>query len=179
MRPGLLWKLISTIKNVSKKDFYKCYVFGLADGLLTSAILVAMSWFFDTLTAYINGTTTIEMTVAACVLFFAVKIAGEVVNGYSNYCGEKFYYLSVRHISGILNRKCADISAEKFESTEFLNRVSKAYAGVGEARNFVNTILSVLFLYVPYILVTSVYLMLKAPEFIGIVTIVIVVMMAG
>lgn len=179
MRPGLLWKLISTIKNVSKKDFYKCYVFGLADGLLTSAILVAMSWFFDTLTAYINGTTTIAMTVAACVLFFAVKIAGEVVNGYSNYCGEKFYYLSVRHISGILNQKCADISAEKFESTEFLNRVSKTYAGVGEARNFVNTILSVLFLYVPYILVTSVYLMLKAPAFIAIVIIVIVVMMAG
>lgn len=179
MRLGSLWKLISIIKNVSKKDFYKCYVFGLADGLLTSAILVAMSCFFNTLTAYINGAATIEMTVAACLLFFATKILGEVVNGYSNYCGEKFYYLSVRHISGILNQKCADISAEKFESTEFLNRISKAYAGIGEARNFVNTVLSVLFLYVPYIFVTLVYLMLEAPELIAIVVIVLVVMMAG
>ena len=179
MKPSLFLKLLRTIKNVSKKKFYQCYILGLLDGVLASVILILMSKFFDAVTAFASGKGTGKTAVLCGILFFFIKIMAEIVNGYSNYCGDAYYYRSVLKITELLNEKCAKVPAIKLEDTDYLDKMDKAYAGAGEARNFVNTVLNVVFLYIPYIVVMAGYLMLQSPMLVSIVIIVFICMGCG
>lgn len=179
MKPYLFLKLGKTIKNVSKKHFYLCYAMGILDGVFASVILIAMSRFFDEVTAFAMGKGQAGRAVLFGLALFLTKIVTEIINGYNNYCGDAYYYRCMLHITEMLNNKCSKIPAIRLEDASYLDKMNKAYAGVGEARNFVNTVLNVIFLYVPYIVVTGGYLAFQSPMLVSIIAVVFLCMWAG
>lgn len=167
-------QMMLQVGSVSKRLFILNYLFALADGILASQSIIWLQKVFDKVAenSFQQGIWDI---VKIILIWLSIRIAGELVNGLYNVCGEEHALRSNHQLGSGIHRKIGKLEPILFENEETLNQIKQSYRGSSIGRNFVNTFVTALFLYVPYYVSLFVYLYRKEPIFVLIIGIILII----
>lgn len=138
-------------------------VVGLIFGSMTGANVWVMQYAFDAVTALAVSDGMMQEAIFALVFFIVFLLAQEVIIS--------MYYYYMNNIGGRMQGFMCKKVAEKttkidpilFENPKVLDDINKALEGAPLAFWAGNTIIIILIFYVPFILVTSIYLYTLSP----------------
>lgn len=158
---------------VSTPLFIINYLFAVIDGVLASQRIIWLQKIFDLVS---EGTKTQSSSklIQVILIWMVICICNEVVNGLYNACGEEHSLRTQMQLGHKIHQKAARLEPVFFENESALNKITQSFRGAMIGRNYVNTFVTALFLYVPYYGSLLWYLYGKQPEFVWIVVIILV-----
>ncbi len=163
---GILRFLLPRIAAVAPKSFAAYVLMFILDAAFFPLSVWATQRLFDRVAAY-SGAAHAGMllsgTVAALLILFAIKTAGQIVNGIAYFIAETYDSRSTAMLTGLLGRKIGRLHPISFEEPHTLDSIDKAYTGIPHAVAYVNTMLDVCIVYLPQLLFMGLYLFMLRP----------------
>lgn len=146
----VFFSLLSMIAQKNRLILILNYLFAFLDGTLSACAIIYIQKMFDTISGLSQKQTDMQTVIQTILLFIIIKVGGELANGFYNALGEIHADITAKNLGSRINAKLGRIAAVNYEQSETLDYINKAYNGAGNGRNYVNSILTIFFLYVPY-----------------------------
>lgn len=163
-KDGILFSTMLRLISEKKKDvFIWNYVVAVMAGAFAGGAVIFLQNVLDAVTAYAAKEAELGAVLRAFVIFLLIKLGDQVCTGVYNTLGETHSEISIRNLGNRIHQKIARTEAVRFEEKERLLAIQKAYRGAQNGRNYVNTYLTLLFLYIPYYGILSAFLFLQEP----------------
>lgn len=134
------------------------YAFITIAGIFSALLTPALQNLFEKAGLYIKNDTDITNIIMAVIVIMAVNIISEIADGIGNYYGEIYFDYAHYFFMDKVNCKVAKIAPEEFEKSETLDKINKAYYNAMWIRQSVNCIMDIVLFYVPYVIITAIYL---------------------
>ncbi|OWR30899.1 hypothetical protein CDO73_09945 [Saccharibacillus sp. O23] len=158
--------LLPRVASVAPKSFAAYVLLFVLDAAFFPLSVWATQRLFDRVAAYSGAAHAgllLTGTVAALLILFAIKTAGQIVNGIAYFIAETYDSRSTAMLTGLLGRKIGRLHPISFEEPRTLDSIDKAYAGIPHAVAYVNTMLDVCIVYIPQLLFMGIYLFMLRP----------------
>ncbi|MDO3408288.1 ABC transporter ATP-binding protein [Saccharibacillus sp. CPCC 101409] len=158
--------LLPRIASVQPKLFAGYVLLFVVDAAFFPLSVRAMQRLFDRIAASAqppDAGTMLAGAAAALLMLFAIKTAGQLVNGVAYFIAETYDSYSTARLTELLSRKLGRLHPVSFEEPDTLSAIEKAYAGIRHAVAYVNTMLDVCIVYVPQLLFMGAYLFMLRP----------------
>lgn len=144
-----------TVKNMfsyNKKVFISYYTIFIISGIGFGINLYLKQSIFD------NLDKSIINTFYLLVVLLITSLIITILNGYSNYMAEKLDMNVSTHFQEKLIFKIQKIENINFEDSNFLDLLDRAKEGLHSAIYYTNSIMDLIFMYMPIIISTGIYL---------------------
>lgn len=169
-------KMTIQVGSVSPKLFIINYVFAILDGILSAQSIIWLQRVFESVSS-INKSNSIHDLVSVILIWLAISITADFVNGCYNICGEEHALRSRKKLGHRINHKIGRLEAIAFEQEDCLKKMKQSYRGSTIGRNFVNTFLTAIGTYIPYYFSLLYYLYSQKPSLIFIIIIILLLSM--
>ena len=146
------------ISRANPVMFIMEYAFMAIAGIFSALLTPALQNLFEKAGLYIKNDTDITNIIMAVIIIMAVNIISEIADGIGNYYGEIYFDYAHYFFMDKVNCKVAKIAPEEFEKSETLDKINKAYYNAMWIRQSVNCIMDIILFYVPYVIITAIYL---------------------
>ena len=146
------------ISRANPVMFIMEYAFMAIAGIFSALLTHALQNLFEKAGLYIKIDTDITNIIMAVIIIMAVNIISEIADGIGNYYGEIYFDYAHYFFMDKVNCKVAKIAPEEFEKSETLDKINKAYYNAMWIRQSVNCIMDIILFYVPYVIITAIYL---------------------
>ena len=134
------------------------YIFMAISGIFSALLTPGLQNLFEKAGLYIDNQSDIMSIIIAVLGIMIINIISEIADGIGNYYGEIYFDYSHYFFMNKVNCKVARIAPEKYEKSETLDKINKAYYNAMWIRQSVNCIMDIILFYIPYIIITAVYL---------------------
>lgn len=154
----LLKRLIPYMYRSSKLMFIANYIAAFLDGVLGAFVIVYLQKMFTIVLGLYSQKTNYIIIVQYVLIFLLIKVGNEIFNGVYNTLGEILATKAEKYLGDKINIKSSKLELIKFQESTVLDKIVKSYEGAAIGRNFTNTFLTLLFLYVPYYAILGIYM---------------------
>lgn len=138
-------------------------VIGMIFGLMMGANAWLLQFVFDTVTKLVTGATTYQMAIAVIVLFVVFRVLMEIITSlyyyYMHIIGSRMHGFMCKEVA----EKSAKLSPILFEDPKLLDEINKAIEATQQVYWVGNAFTSTVIFYLPFLLLTAVYLYFLNP----------------
>ncbi|WP_167955165.1 ABC transporter ATP-binding protein [Anaerosporobacter faecicola] len=159
----LLKRLLPYMYQSSKVMFLVNYVAAFMDGVLGALVIVYLQKLFTVVLRLYSHETNYSLMLQYVFIFLLIKVGNEIFNGVYNTLGEILATKAEQYLGDKINKKCSKLELIQFQESTVLDQITKSYEGAAIGRNFTNTFLTMLFLYVPYYVILGIYMFRLKP----------------
>lgn len=162
-RKNLLLRLLPEVFQKAKILFCLNYVVAILDGILSACSILYLQKVLDKIMSVVNANGNLRECRTVIGVFLLIQIGNKLTSGIYNIIGEVHAEITAGNLGSKINRKLGRMEPVCFEETATYNEMKKAYSGAASGRNFVNTYLTLFFLYGSYYAVLFVFLYRYSP----------------
>lgn len=159
----LFIKLIRKISKISKLQFYSIYISFILTGLIYGIIIKIKQLIFDGAVSYTTGEKTIGYMFTILLSLLFCEILSIVISYGGNFLAENYDIKATSVLKQEVHMKINKLPNIYFEDNKLLDSIEKSYEGIPTAIAFINSLLDMVFMYLPTILVFAVYLFTIKP----------------
>lgn len=159
----LFIKLLRKISKISRLHFWGIYITFILSGLMYGVIIKVKQLIFDGAVSYANGNKTIRYMLAVLLILFFSEILTIILNYSGNFLGENYDIKATSVLNQEVHMKINRLPNIYFEDSKLLDSIEKSYEGISTAIAFVNSLMDMVFMYLPAVLVFAVYLLTIKP----------------
>lgn len=165
---------VKEIYHVKPIQFVFLYVSFLLNGVLSGFTLPCTQMLFSRIEEAANGANGFLYVFEAALVLMGLRIIEQAFSFLGGFLGESYDMHSYRVLKEKLNRKANGLSAYDYENPEIINEINKAQNGIRGFVQFVNVFMDMLVNYIPYFIITIIYLKNINPMLIFILVIIFV-----
>lgn len=156
-------KLFPRIARIQPFLFFAMYFSFFLNGALFSLIVKVKQVVFDGAVHLIQGEGSFKYMIAILLLLFFVEIIAGLFSHIGNFIGETYDLRASQSLFQDIHKKIAKLPNIYFEDNKVLDSIEKSYSGIGNAMQFMNSIMDLIFMYLPFFIFMGIYLFRLKP----------------
>lgn len=159
----LFLRLLGKISRVSRVHFASIYMCFILGGVLYGVTIKVKQVLFDAAVLYTDNGDGTQYMIGVLLSLLICEILSIITNYAGNFLGENYDIKASGVLKQEVHMKINKLPNIYFEDNKLLDKIDKSYEGISTSIAFVNSLLDMVFMYLPSVLVFGIYLVTVKP----------------